>query len=133
MRKKSADELEYIIADAAEAAGCMVNVDPRAEAKYLGQVEQASSELHRRHGVKESKTHEGGLKAGDTVAFSKAVIKRLGYCATTAAMRGVVLGLNGKVARVDTKGSWANEEGNPVRFIPVANLVKVSVQACTFF
>jgi hypothetical protein len=42
-------------------------------------------------------------------------------------MRGKVLSLmsGGKVAEVDTGGTFPNEEGNSVRFIPVANLTTI--------
>ena len=48
MRKKSIAELEYIIKDAGEAAVCMKDVNPVAEAKYLDQVNDAVTELARR-------------------------------------------------------------------------------------
>ena len=48
MKKKSIAELEYIIKDAGEAAKCMKDVNPAAEAKYLDQVNDAVSELYRR-------------------------------------------------------------------------------------
>lgn len=48
---KSDAELLYIIRDASEAAHCMRNHDARAEAKYLDQVNDASTILHyRRNG-----------------------------------------------------------------------------------
>jgi hypothetical protein len=47
-RKKSDAELHYIMKDAAEAAECMKGMDPKAEAKYLDQVNDAATELYRR-------------------------------------------------------------------------------------
>ena len=49
MRKKSRDELEYIIKDAGEAAINMRGFNPAAEAKYLDQVNYAATELFRRN------------------------------------------------------------------------------------
>lgn len=47
-RKKTVTELVYIIQDAQEAAKAMQDHDPKAEAKYLDQVNDACTELHRR-------------------------------------------------------------------------------------
>jgi hypothetical protein len=47
-REKSLAELAYIIEDASEAALAMRGHDDRAEAKYLDQVNDASTELARR-------------------------------------------------------------------------------------
>lgn len=47
-RTKTDDELQYILKDASEAAKCMKDFDPKAEAKYLDQVNDACTELHRR-------------------------------------------------------------------------------------
>lgn len=46
--RKSDDELHYIIKDAGEAAKAMKGHDPKAEAKYLDQVNDASTVLHYR-------------------------------------------------------------------------------------
>jgi len=72
------------------------------------------------------------IKPGQTVAFSQQVIKRAGYSKDLADMRGVVLSVSGKVARVDTKGTWVNEEGNSVRSIPCANLTVVLKNGAVF-
>jgi hypothetical protein len=45
---KTDAELLYIIRDAGEAARCMKDVDAKAEAKYLDQVNDASSIMHAR-------------------------------------------------------------------------------------
>ena len=45
---KTAAELRYIIKDASEAALCMRSFDSKAEGKYLDQVNDACTELHRR-------------------------------------------------------------------------------------
>ena len=47
-RKKSDAELRYILKDAGEAAQAMREVDRNAECKYLDQVNDACTELHRR-------------------------------------------------------------------------------------
>lgn len=46
---RSDAELRYILKDASEAALAMRGVDPVAEAKYLDQVNDASTILARRH------------------------------------------------------------------------------------
>ena len=46
--KKTDDELKYIQKDASEAAKAMKGMDDKAEAKYLDQVNDASTELHKR-------------------------------------------------------------------------------------
>lgn len=67
------------------------------------------------------------MKIGQQVAFKQAVIRRMGYDKVTADMRGTVLSLmsGGKVAEVDTGNTFPNDEGNSVRFIPVANLTPI--------
>lgn len=133
MQRKSDDELAYIIADAAEAARCMMEVNPLAEAKYLRQVEEAASELHRRNaGRAEIKSETGKFAVGDLVAFSKATVSRLSYGQAGTAMTGVILDVFGSVAQVDTKGSWVSKAGCPVRFILTSNLVKI-VHNLAFF
>jgi hypothetical protein len=64
------------------------------------------------------------LKINDIVMFTDEVVKRTGHDKRTSDMRGTVLSIvsGGKVAMVDTKGTFVNEEGNAVRGIPVANL-----------
>jgi hypothetical protein len=47
-RTKTDAELQYIAKDAAEAAKCMQGFDTKAEAKYLDQVNDACTEMHRR-------------------------------------------------------------------------------------
>ena len=47
-RKKSDAELRYILKDAGEAAQAMRGIDRNAECKYLDQVNDACTELHRR-------------------------------------------------------------------------------------
>jgi hypothetical protein len=52
---KSDDELNYIVKDAGEAAVAMKNHNPEAEAKYLDQVNDASTVLHfRKNGGKQA-------------------------------------------------------------------------------
>jgi hypothetical protein len=48
MRTKTYEELMYIVKDAEEAAEAMRGVSYEAECKYLDQVNDACTELHRR-------------------------------------------------------------------------------------
>lgn len=66
------------------------------------------------------------VKVGDYVRFTNSVVKQTGHSKDVADMRGEIVGIvaGGKVARVDTFGSFPNEEGATVRSIPVANLEK---------
>ena len=50
MKTKTYAQLQYIIKDASEAAKAMQGHDPKAEAKYLDQVNDAATELARRRG-----------------------------------------------------------------------------------
>ena len=74
------------------------------------------------------------MKIGQHVAFKQSVIRRLGHDKITANMRGQVLSIvsGGKVAEVDTSGTYPNEEGNSVRFIPVANLTTILPNGAIF-
>ena len=56
--------------------------------------------------------------------FTDEVVKRAGHDKRIADMRGKVISIvsNGKVAMVDTNGTFVNDDGNPVRGIPIANL-----------
>jgi|LakMenE18May11ns_1017448.scaffolds.fasta_scaffold9162371_2 hypothetical protein len=69
-------------------------------------------------------------KPGQKVAFAQSVLKRMG----PSPMRGTVLSLHsgGKVAEVDTGGTWPNEDGNSIRFIPVANLTPILANGVIF-
>ena len=51
-RNKTDAELHYIAQDAAEAARAMRGWNPQAEAKYLDQVNDACTEMHRRRNRK---------------------------------------------------------------------------------
>ena len=63
---------------------------------------------------------------GDNVAFSRAVVRRLGHDKYTADARGRVVEINGPVITVDFSGSWLrHENGSTVRFVPAANLTRV--------
>jgi hypothetical protein len=63
---------------------------------------------------------------GDNVAFSRAVVRRLGYDKLTADARGRVVEINGPVVTVDFSGSWhRHENGSTLRFVPAANLTKI--------
>lgn len=58
----------------------------------------------------------------------------MSYDKVTADMRGKVLSIvsGGKVAEVDTGGTFPNEEGNSIRFIPVANLTPILSNGAIF-
>jgi hypothetical protein len=63
---------------------------------------------------------------GDRVAFSRAVVRRVGHDKHTADARGRVVDVNGPVVTVDFSGSWnRHENGSTVRYVPVANLTKI--------
>jgi hypothetical protein len=64
------------------------------------------------------------LGVGDKVMFSNEVVARIGHDKTVADMRGVITEVDGRVALVDTRGTYPGEGGNPVRGIPLANLVE---------
>jgi hypothetical protein len=62
----------------------------------------------------------------DKVAFSRAVVRRLGHDKPTADARGVVVAVDGAVVAVDFAGTWrAHENGGTVRHVPAANLTKI--------
>lgn len=70
------------------------------------------------------------LKPGDTVAFSQAVIRRIG---AGASARGTVVGVQNNIARVDWHGTWIpHEDGGTVRSMPVANLTRVLANGAVF-
>jgi len=74
------------------------------------------------------------IKPGQCVAFSQAVLRRAGCDKTLADMRGTVIELisAGKVARVDTHGTWTTEDGGRIRAIPCANLTPILASGAVF-
>jgi len=64
------------------------------------------------------------IKIDDIVMFTDEVVKRVGHDKRTADMRGKVISIvsGGKVAKVDTGKTFISEEGNSIRYIPIANL-----------
>jgi len=63
---------------------------------------------------------------GDRVAFSRAVVRRVGHDKHTADARGRVVDVNGPVVTVDFAGTWSlHENGSTLRFVPAANLTKI--------
>ena len=55
--------------------------------------------------------------------FTNEVVKRCEHSKYVADMRGTIISIvYGKIARVDTHGSYPNEEGNSIRSIPIKNL-----------
>ena len=66
------------------------------------------------------------FSVNDKVAFSRAVVRRVGHDKTTADARGVVVAVDGPVVAVDFGGTWrAHENGGTVRHVPAANLTKI--------
>lgn len=61
------------------------------------------------------------IAVGARVAFTGAVIRRTLHDPITVGMRGVVLGIDGRVARVDCGKSFPDHPTG-IRWIPVANL-----------
>jgi hypothetical protein len=62
----------------------------------------------------------------DKVAFSRAVVRRLGHDKPTADARGVVVAVEGPVVAVDFGGTFTlHENGGTVRYVPAANLTKI--------
>lgn len=67
------------------------------------------------------KIGQNPYKAGDIVAFSRRVLERTQN--EGAAARGIVVGTDGRFARVDWRGTWIpREDGSTVRSIPAVNL-----------
>jgi ribosomal protein S3 len=62
---------------------------------------------------------------GDRVAFSRAVVRRLGYDKPTADARGRVVEIDGRVVGVDFGRTFVRADGETVRFVPAANLTKI--------
>ena len=71
----------------------------------------------------EQQRHARSLRVGQTVAFRRPCV----HCAETAAARGTVVSVQGRVAKVDFAGTWfRTDSGSTVRAIPCANLAPVS-------
>ena len=63
---------------------------------------------------------------GDRVAFSRAVVRRLGYDKPTADARGRVVEIDGRVVAVDFGQTFVRpDDGASVRYVPAANLTKI--------
>jgi hypothetical protein len=62
---------------------------------------------------------------GDNVAFSRAVVRRLGYDKYTADARGRVVAIDGRVVAVDFGRTMVRADGETVRYVPAANLIRV--------
>lgn len=63
---------------------------------------------------------------GDNVAFSRAVVRRLGHDKRTADARGQVVAIDGRVLAVDFGQTLVRDDGAVVRWVPAANLTKLS-------
>jgi len=70
-------------------------------------------------------TQEVDMKKGDTVKFVESVVRRTE--GQVAHLRGTLIKFvsHGKVAVVDFHGTWDNEEGKSVRYVPANNLTAV--------
>jgi len=64
------------------------------------------------------------MQTNQKVMFKDEVVKRCGHQKHVADMRGIIMEVKGKVCKVDTAGTYPNEDGNSIRWIPVANLRK---------
>jgi ribosomal protein S3 len=62
---------------------------------------------------------------GDNVAFSRAVVRRLGHDKHTADARGRVVEIDGRVVGVDFGRTFVRDDGATVRYVPAANLTKI--------
>jgi hypothetical protein len=62
---------------------------------------------------------------GDNVAFSRAVVRRLGHDKHTADARGRVVEIDGRVVAVDFGRTFVRDDGATVRYVPAANLTKI--------
>lgn len=72
------------------------------------------------------------IRAGDNVAFSAAVVRRCGHDKRTGDARGRVVSVDGRVAEVDFEGTWSDADGRHVRWVPVANLVRVRADGLVY-
>jgi len=64
------------------------------------------------------------IAVGARVAFTGAVIRRCQHDPITVGMRGTVLHIDGRVARVDCGQSFPDHPTG-IRWIPVANLTEL--------
>lgn len=69
--KKTVAELVYIQKDAYEAAQAIKGFDPKAEAKYLDQLNDACNELYKRRNAKPIKMSFRKLDAKETCKFAQ--------------------------------------------------------------
>ena len=73
------------------------------------------------------------FNVGDTVAFSRAVVARVGHDKHTADARGRVVAVDGPVVAVDFAGTWSlHENGGTVRHVPAGNLTKIMTNGVVY-
>ena len=73
------------------------------------------------------------FNVGDTVAFARHVVKRLGHDKPTADARGHVVAVDGPVVAVDFAGTWStHENGGTVRYVPAGNLTKIMANGVVY-
>ena len=63
------------------------------------------------------------MELNQRVMFTNAVVKQCGHDKTVADMRGIIINITGNIARVDTGGTYPNEDGYSIRSIPLKNLM----------
>lgn len=70
---------------------------------------------------------------GDTVAFARHVVKRVGHDKPTADARGRVVAVDGPVVSVDFAGTWnRHDDGGTVRHVPAGNLTKIMANGVVY-
>jgi hypothetical protein len=115
-RKKTDEQLQFIMKDASEAARAMRGIDARAEAKYLDQINDASTVLYERAAkFRERKTNPDKAKPRATVKratkpkYSAAAVNK-----AIASSRSKISASEGKTIHRLLKG----RHGNPAGYFP---------------
>jgi hypothetical protein len=73
------------------------------------------------------------FNVGDSVAFARHVVKRVGHDKYTADARGRVVAVDGPVVAVDFAGTWStHEDGGTVRYVPAGNLTKIMANGVVY-
>jgi hypothetical protein len=69
------------------------------------------------------------IKAGHTVVFKNSIVRMCGNSAEVANRKGVVISVQGAIAKVEFGKTWINEDGRTLRSVPVNNLVQDKYKA----
>lgn len=64
------------------------------------------------------------IKQGDSVVFRPHIIRMCGNSAEVAARRGVVISVEGAIAKVEFGKTWVSDDGRSIRSVPKNNLVR---------